>query len=226
MARAIVFEERFEVPMDIGTLGDFRRWALSDDYPERGRMDYLGGRIEVDMSPEDLFTHGTVKTELVVILGQRVKKSVPGSLFTDSARVSSVEADLSAEPDLVLVTDESLDEGRVRLIEKAGAGENRYIELEGAPDLVVEIVSDNSVNKDTRRLPAAYFKAGVREFWLVDARGKEILFQIQRREDSGFEPVSLDADGFQSSVVLGCRYRLDRSRNAKGRWVYDLREKT
>jgi len=88
MARTIVFEEQFEVPLDIGTLGDFRRWALSDGFPERGRIDYLGGRIEVDMSPEDLFTHGTVKTELVVVLGQRVKKKVAGSLLTDSTRVS------------------------------------------------------------------------------------------------------------------------------------------
>ena len=136
-----------------------------------------------------------------------------------------MEADLSAEPDLVLVTDECLDGEKVRLIEKAGAGENRYVEIEGAPDLVVEIVSDKSVNKDTHRLPAAYFKAGVREFWLVDARGDEIVFRIHRRGDSGFEPVALVVDGFQSSVVLGCRYRLDRSRNAKGRWVYDLREK-
>lgn len=226
MARTIVFEERCEVPLDIATLGDFRRWALTSDFPERGRIDYLGGRIEVDMSPEDLFTHGTVKTELVVALGQRVKKSVAGSLFTDSARVSSVEAELSAEPDVVLVTDESLDAGKVRLIQKAGAAENRYIELEGAPDLVVEIVSDNSVNKDNRRLPAAYFKAGVREFWLVDARGTEVFFRIHRRGDSAFEPVAPNADGFQSSAVLGCDYRLDRSRNARGRWVYDLREKT
>jgi hypothetical protein len=45
-----------------------------------------------------------------------------------------------------------------------------FIEVEGAADLVVEILSDSSVGKDTRRLPEAYAKAGVGELWLVDAR--------------------------------------------------------
>lgn len=55
----VLFEEQVEVPLSIQTLEDFRRWALSDDFPERGRIDYIDGRIEVDMSPEDMFTHGT-----------------------------------------------------------------------------------------------------------------------------------------------------------------------
>ena len=45
---------------------------------------------------------------------------------------------------------------------------------------MIEIVSDSSVAKDTRRLPAAYHKAGVGEFWLVDARGPETSFTIHR----------------------------------------------
>jgi Uma2 family endonuclease len=35
--------------------------------------------------------------------------------------------------------------------------------VEGGPDLVVEIVSDSSEEKDLDRLPRAYFSAGVRE---------------------------------------------------------------
>ena len=83
------------------------------------------------------------------------------------------------------------------------------MEVEGAPDLVVEIVSDTSTSKDTCRLPAAYFLAGVPEFWLVDARGKAAAFTIYRRGPKGYEPVDRDPDGFQSSAVLGCGYQLD-----------------
>jgi Uma2 family endonuclease len=54
------------------------------------------------------------------------------------------------------------------LVPKAGAEPGRYIDVEGPPDLIVEIVSDTSVAKDTRRLPEAYFRAGVAEFWLAD----------------------------------------------------------
>ena len=35
---------------------------------------------------------------------------------------------------------------------------------------MAEIVGDASVGKDRRRLPPAYFAAGVMEFWLSDAR--------------------------------------------------------
>ncbi len=58
-----------------------------------------------------------------------------------------------------------------------------YIEIEGPPDLIVEIVSKSSEKKDTLRLPAAYFAAGVPEFWLVDARHKPLYFQIHHRGD-------------------------------------------
>jgi len=45
--------EQIEIPT-IHNLAEFRRWALSEDFPERGRIDYIAGKIEVDMSPEDM----------------------------------------------------------------------------------------------------------------------------------------------------------------------------
>jgi hypothetical protein len=73
-------------------------------------------------------------------------------------------------------------------------------------------------------LPSAYFQAGVREFWLADARGEKPIFIIHSPGLNGFEPVAADADGFQPSAVLGCRYRLDASRDTDGNWEFDLRE--
>ena len=67
MAATVMFEEQVEVPLNLQSLEDFRRWALSSAFPERGRIDFLAGRIEVDMSPEDLFTHGTLKGEIYQI---------------------------------------------------------------------------------------------------------------------------------------------------------------
>ena len=94
----------------------------------------------------------------------------------------------------------------------------------GSADLVVEIVSDSSVKKDTRRLPAAYFQAGVREFWLVDARGEKPVFIIHQPGPKASSPLSVDVDGFQPSAVFGCRYRLDAIRDKGGNWEFDLRE--
>ncbi len=222
MATSVIFEEQVEIPMDLRSLADFRRWATSDEFPERGRIDYVAGRIEVDMSPEDLFRHGTLKGEIHGVLYQLVKRQNLGHLFVDRARVSSVEGDVSAEPDVVFVSHDALAEGRVRLIPGAAGGAPWYIEMEGAPDLVVEVVSKSSVAKDTRRLPEAYFKAGVGEFWLADARREPLLFRVHERGESGYEVVQPDAEGYQRSALFGRWFRLDGRRDDKGHWAFDL----
>ncbi len=216
------FENAFEMPLSLQTLEDFRQWSHSEQFPETGRIDYVQGRIEVDMSPEDLFTHGTPKVDIVAALHGQVRKRRLGHLFVDSTRITSATAELSAEPDIVFVSHNSIKSDRVRLIPKASGEPGRYVELEGPADLVVEIVSDSSEIKDTKRLPAAYYEAGVQEFWLVDVRGESIVFQINRQGDSGYRAVEVDPDGFQHSEVLACRFNLTRIRSEHGFWEYEL----
>ena len=222
MANTLVIEERIEIPMNLGSLAEFRDWAMSDAFPERGRIDYIAGRIEVDMSPEDLFCHGALKIELIRVLSERVKTGNLGHLFSDRTRVSMPQADLSTEPDVLFISHAALSSGQVRLVAKSTGELGRYVEVEGAPDLIVEIVSDASVNKDTRRLPEAYFRAGADEYWLADARRAEPIFQIHRRGESGFERVTRDANGFQQSVVFNTGFRLEGTRNEQGAWRFDL----
>lgn len=218
----IVIDEQFEIPMSLNSLAEFRCWALSDGFPDHGRIDYLAGRIEVDTSPEDFFCHGTLKGEIYGVLYQRVKQGQLGYLVTDSTRVSCPQAELSAEPDIVFVSHDTLSSGRARLVPKATGEPGRYVEIEGAPDLVAEIISDRSVHKDTQRLPKAYYAAGVREFWLSDARAEPLRFQIYRRGSLEFEDVEADGDGYQQSSLFGCSFRLDGSRDKQGHWSFDL----
>ena len=76
MANAVLIEDQIQVPLHLRTLDDFRQWALSDSFPQRGRIDFIAGMIEVEMAPEDLFCHGTLKTEIITVLGERVKPIV------------------------------------------------------------------------------------------------------------------------------------------------------
>lgn len=221
MSRAVSVDDSLVIPACPHGLDDFRRWALSDDFPDRGRIDFIDGQIEVDMSPEDLFTHSKVKTRLAVTLGQIVIGEELGELFIDRARVSSGRGGLSTEPDLVFVSRDAIASGAVRLVPKA-SDPDRFVELEGAATLVVEIVSDASVAKDTRRAPPAHFAAGTGEYWLVDARGEELSFQIFTRGASQFEPVAADDEGFLPSPVLARVFRLRRHRGALNFWQYDL----
>ena len=224
MAGSVIFEERLEVPLGLATLADFRRWALSDEFPEQGRIDYLQGSVEVDMSPENLFTHGAPKVELVRALAQRVKQLPGWLIFTDRTRISCPPAEFSVEPDLVVIRGSTLADGRVRLIPSASGLPGQFVELEGAPDLIVEVVSQGSVAKDTRRLPAAFFEGGVPEYWLVDAR-QDLSFCIFLRGSDDFVPAAIGVDGFQFSPVLGCHYRLQRTTDPHGYWSYDLEER-
>jgi Uma2 family endonuclease len=219
---AVIFEEDLFIPVGVSDLGRFRRWTADESFPERGRIDFVGGTVEVDLSPEDLYTHGAVKTTLTARLYPLVVDSGRGGLFSDRTRIVSPTAGLSVEPDVVAVLWDSLRQGRIREIPAVKADADRFVELEGAADLIVEIVSDSSVRKDLERLPKLYAKAGVPELWLTDCRGVDLTFEIHVLGPAGYETQPADAEGWRSSPLLGRSVRLVRSRNQLSRWVYDL----
>jgi Uma2 family endonuclease len=148
-----------------------------------------------------------------------------GLVLTDSSRLTSPAADLSAEPDVLVVFYESLRSGRVRLVPRADAAASRYTEVEGAADLVVECVSDSSVTKDSRVLLDLYHRAGVREYWLVDARGVEAILTIYQWTADGYTQIARDDTGFVTSPLLGCAFRLARRERLAGIAVYRLDER-
>ncbi len=160
---AVPVQEALRIPAEAHCLEGFRRWAQTREFPKRGRIDFLNGNIEVDMSPEDLYTHGTLKSEITAAFQHLVAHEDLGCVFTDRTRVSHPRAGLSVEPDVVMVFWDTLDSGRALEIPAASEEPGRYVELEGAPDLVVEIVSDSSERKDLERLPRLYAAAGVPE---------------------------------------------------------------
>jgi len=203
----ILYEDQILVPAGIEDLESFRRWTYQDDFPESGRIDYIGGNIEIDISPEQLFAHGRLKTEFVTVFGSLIEKS-DWLIVSDQTRIASVPGDLSAEPDVVLLSRQAIQTRRVILTPKANRP-NDYIEIEGPPELVVEVVSDSSVQKDLKRLPPAYFAAGIDEYWIADARGDDLRFVIHHRGSASFEAAAVD-DGWQTSSVLNTEFRLTR----------------
>ena len=50
---AVIFEEEFIIPAGVFDLKLFRRWTWDEAFPERSRIDYLAGTVEVDLSPKD-----------------------------------------------------------------------------------------------------------------------------------------------------------------------------
>lgn len=224
MARqhAIIFEESFQIPVDALTFEGFRQWVHSPDFPETGRIDYLDGDIGVYRAPEDLHTHGIVKISIAAALHDLVTGSDVGEAFVSRTRVVSRFASLSVEPDIVVILWKSLQEGRVRYVPSSSEEPDRYIEMEGAPDLVVEVVSKSSQHKDTKRLPLLYARAGIPELWIADVRRGDIRFQIHTLADGAYVRVEPDADGWVHSPRLGLLFRLTRHATPVSSWYYQL----
>jgi Uma2 family endonuclease len=204
------------IPPWIGNHETFREWAKSDDYPKEGRFAYLNGLLWADVTMEQLFTHNRVKTRVTSTLDRLIAEEDLGYFFSDRALLSHVAAGLSTEPDAFFVSYESVEAESARWVEGAREG---HVEVEGSADLALEVVSTGSVEKDTVELPRLYFAAGVREYWLIDARQDRPSFEIFRRGRLAFAAVRRQPGGWLKSGVLGRSFRLvhgtDRLRRPK-----------
>ena len=96
--------------------------------------------------------------------------------------------------------------GRLRLVPGKNAG---YMQLEGTPDAVLEILSDSSEKKDLVRLRDLYWKAQIPEYWLVDARKETVKFDILCHAEDGYQTTSSE-DGWLRSNILGQSFRIER----------------
>lgn len=221
---AIIIEDRVRIPAEALDLDGFCEWAHSDAFPETGSISFIGGAIEIDMSPEELNTHTRVKRDVTYDLETVIRKLGIGELLVDGAFLVNEAADLATEPDLMFLSWKSIRAGRVGF-EAWGEDSERPVEVRGTPDIVCEIVSRGSVSKDTIRLKKAYFEAGIPEYWLIDARGARLSFQILKRGRNRYAPVEADGGGYRRSVVVGRSFRLVQQKNQIGGICYRLRSR-
>ncbi|MBY0528110.1 MAG: Uma2 family endonuclease [Gemmataceae bacterium] len=211
-------EQVVSIPPWVHDLETFRRWFVSDEFPKRGHIFYLCGEIWVDLSMEQLWYHNQVKGEFYGVLGGLAKAGKLGRFFPDGLRLINIAADLSCEPDGTFVMTSTLLTGRARAVEdKLGS----CLELEGTPDMVLEIISPSSVRKDTQTLHDLYWQAGIPEYWLVDARGETLQFDIFHHGAKGYAATRRQG-GWLKSKVFGKSFRLVRQSDALRHPEYTL----
>ncbi len=196
----------------------FRQWFQSDDFPEEGRVSFLNGEVMFDMSREQIYSHNRMKMVISRVLDSLAIRRKIGVFYPDGLLISHLGAEVSNNPDGVFVSNASFEDGTVRLVEGAKQG---FVELEGSPDMVLEVVSDSSVRKDCDLLREAYWKAGVREYWLVDARGEKLDFQILKRASKGYSPIR-PVGGWIKSAVFRKAFCLIATKNHLGHPDFEL----
>jgi len=210
----------FWIPKSALSPTGFRRWAFSGQYPDYGKVQYVAGEIFIDMNSESINAHAKVKLEITSRLDRLVNENNWGIVYPDGTLIVCEPADLSNEPDASFCAWETLKSRRVRETNLDGGDEGEKLALYGSVDWVLEVLSPSSVRKDTVVLRDKYFRAGVREYWLIDARRTVIDFQILNPGRSGFE-AQPRRGGWSSSSVFERRFSLQR-RDYQGFWRYDL----
>lgn len=206
---AIVIGMDIRIPGWVIDFDSFRLWSLSDEFPEKGRIFYLGDTIWVDPDMER-DEHNEVKGVVATVVNAMVLVQRSGRYYHDGMRVVHPEVHLSQEPDGAFVSKESFQRQRVQ---RAKGSES--LELVGSPDMTLEVVSPSSVEKDTVTLLDLYWKAGIREYWLIDPRFGGCEFTIYKHGAKGYV-ATRGKDGWLKSQVFGKSFRLTREANEEG----------
>jgi Uma2 family endonuclease len=198
------------IPKSAYSLRGFRGWALSEEFPTRGHYTFVAGELIIDMSPELFETHNFIKMDVGSALNQLVQRRKLGRVFGDRALYSNENADICTEPDVMFVSGESVRTGRCKRIVSSRPGSN--IEIVGSPDMILEVVSPTSIKKDKVILRDGYYRAGVGEYWIIDALGKDLDFQILVPDKDSYIPVE-PRDGWLPSPTFGCSFRLTAAKD-------------
>ncbi len=201
------------VPAWVRDFDSFVTWMHSDEFPEDGRIDFLNGEVWIDVTMEELYSHNFVKAAVSETLNRLVRERRLGVFVADGMRFTNEDAGIATVPDALFFTFDALAAGRI--VTRAGQ-EAVATELRGSPDLIVEIVSPSSEDKDTEWFMSAYWNAGVTEYWLIDARGKAVRFDVFKRGPKGYTAARRAAGGWVKSAVLGHSFRLTRAEAAPG----------
>jgi Uma2 family endonuclease len=184
---AIVYETETPLAPRSG-LGPYRE----SDYlglPDQPRCELLYGRLLVTPSPT--LRHQVVVARILRLLGDLADRV--GGLAVDSP-IDVVLADHSiVQPDVVYVSPTRSSILRER--------------IEGAPDLVVEVLSPGTARRDLGEKLRLYFEAGVSEYWIVDPALES--FELLIRSDDGFRVRLPDGPVYRSAAIPGLELDLE-----------------
>jgi Uma2 family endonuclease len=151
----------------------------------------LNGRIV--MTPPAGYPHGEVESNLVQIVGAFVRARGLGKVLGSSQGFALPSGD-TVEPDLSFVS-------RERWSAAPPPEHGKFLHV--VPDLIVEILSRSTASRDRGEKKAIYAANGVREYWLVDERAREILVFARRGERFGRERVFEEGDRLRSALLEG-----------------------
>ncbi len=141
---------------------------------------------ELLMTPAPAPSHQRIARKLFEILNVHVKGNASGEIFFAPVDVYLSEETV-VQPDLLFIENK-----RLEIVKE------KYIQ--GPPDMVVEILSPTSKDRDTEIKRKLYWKYGVREYWLVDPGARTVEIMVMK--ESGYETSRVYPEGAQVTSPL------------------------
>ncbi len=162
-----------------------------EDYlalPHDGRqVEWVNKEIVYSLPP--LTVHQNIVSFMARLLGNFVEFFNLGRVMLSPFEMQCDPNNNSREPDVLFVSNTNLN----RLTPRR---------LEGAADLIIEVVSDDSVSRDYDDKFVEYQECGVQEYWIIDPRPRRHRATFyQRNADGVFESVNPLQGVYRSAVV-------------------------
>jgi len=158
---------------------------------ETKRYELIEG--ELIMVPSPNFKHQCISRNIEFILQEFIKKKNLGTIIYAPLDVHL--GDNVIQPDILFISKE-----RSYVITEE--------EIRGAPDLVIEILSPATAQKDRTYKRTLYAQYGVQEYWIVDPEEK--IIEVLTLKEKGYETFSIykKTDTLNSPLLPGLRIKL------------------
>ena len=150
---------------------------------------------ELYMTPAPTTKHQKITRNLFRILDQYVSQQHSGEVLFSPIDV--VLAPLNVvQPDIVYISKENLS----IITEK---------NIQGAPDLVIEILSPGTIQKDRITKMKVYAKHGIKHLWLIDPDNQTLeAFELDRRKTYRVINALAGKEDFTPPLFKGLTIRL------------------
>ncbi len=192
MLAPVNLDERFEREIKLRmTQKDFLAWEQEDIQAE-----WVDGEVTIFMATTA--RHQLILNFINVLLGLYARLYELGQVMTAPYSMRAVPDGAVREPDLLFIKKENL-------------GRMLDLFLDGPADLVVEIISQDSVTRDRADKFYEYQDAGILEYLIVDSRAGKGRIDYYTLDRNGlYQPIVADEQGrYHSHAVSGFWFRAE-----------------
>jgi len=175
------------------TYADYLQWKFDE------RVELLRGFIS-RMSPAPSFRHQKVTTRLTTEIDYFFKNkkcdvlAAPFDVRLPQKDKKNEKSVTVVQPDICVVCD-------VKKIDSQGCN--------GAPDLMVEVLSPGNTKKEMKHKYELYEESGVKEYWLVHPQDNNVMvFVLGENEKFQIHKIYTEDDTLESPTLKGFRLKL------------------